>query len=478
VWSSSAHRHWFGRAEGYEAHACFSLHISQIRWHFFVRLNWQIYAPLALCQFGSKSASESIFCAGTGRSSSPIFRGHKQPPLAFIHNEADMTFATQSPPTWQRIRAALATLMLVVGTVGTPTHSAAQVASSSLVYVGTDGGQIAAMRFDAGTGKLTGLGVSADLAKPRWAVPHPSLPVLYVAAENAAKDGTVVAYSVNRATGALSKINEVLAGGAGTTHLGLDAPSMTLFAANFGGGTTSSIAIKQDGSLDALVSTVKSVGTGPHRRQTSPHAHGVAVDPSGRYALVADMGADRVFVFGFDRATHTLRADDAATARAWVAPAGSGPRHYVFAADGRFVYLLSELTAELTSLRWDAQSGRLTPVQTLPLSSAGFQGAKSGSEIVISPDGRYVYVGNRGESELMVYRVNAQSGELDLTQRTSAGGGLPWAFALHSSGKWLLVANQRSDKVNVFSVDVATGKLTDTGQSFDSPVPLSITFVE
>jgi 6-phosphogluconolactonase len=347
-------------------------------------------------------------------------------------------------------------------------------ATSELVYVGAgiDGGQLRALRLDTVSGKLSSVGPVAQVAKPRWAVAHAKLPMLYVASDVGAEDGHVLAFAVDRASGSLKKVSEVAAGGSGTTHLDFDLPSMTLLAANFGGGSTSSIAVHADGKLDTLVSTIKSTGSGPNRRQAGPHAHGVAVDPSGRFALVADLGADRVFVYALDRATHAL-----APAGAFAVPPGSGPHHLAFGLDGRFVYLLNELSADVTTLRWDAQSGTLRAVQALPITSEGFQGAKSASELAVSPDGSCVYVSDRGENSLLVYRVNAETGELSLMQRIAAGGELPWSFAIDAAGRWLLVANQRSNSLNLFSIDAASGRLTDTGQAIEVPAPLSVTFM-
>jgi 6-phosphogluconolactonase len=366
---------------------------------------------------------------------------------------------------WKKILA-LAVITLSAG-----------LARADLVYVGTQGKQLGAMRFDAVTGKLAMIGPVAEGLRPTWTVAHPLLPLLYAVNDENTVEGSVTAFTVNRETGALTKVNDAPTGGNGATYLWFDAPSLTLLAANFAGGSASSIAVNQDGSLGALVSTIKSTGSGPHRRQAGPHAHSVAVDPSGRYALVPDLGADRVFIYGFDRSTHALSPDDAATPRSFAAPAGSGPRHLAFGASGRHVYLLNELTAELMTLRWDAQSGRLTPVQTLQTSSQEFTGAKSGAEVAVSGDGRFVYVENRGEATLVVYRVDADNGELSLLQRLPTGGETPWGFAIHPSGKWLLVAHQRGNKVNVFSIDTASGKLTDTGRSVETPSPVSITFV-
>jgi len=129
------------------------------------------------------------------------------------------------------------------------------------------------------------------------------------------------------------------------------------------------------------------------------------------------------------------------------------------------------------TLRWDAAQGRLTQIQSLPISSPGFQGAKSGAELAVSHDGRFVYVEDRAENTLVVYGVNPASGELTLLQRVSSGGERPWSFAIHASGKWMLVANQRSGKVNVFSIDPASGLLSDTGHAVAVPTPVSLTFV-
>jgi 6-phosphogluconolactonase len=349
---------------------------------------------------------------------------------------------------------------------------AADCSPADLAYVGSDGAQLRALRFDACAGQLAMIGPVADVAKPRWVVAHPQLPLVYVAVDGSGKDGSVNAYALDRKTGGLTLVNEVGAGGGGTTYLALDADSMTLLAANFSGGSASSMAINKDGSLGALVSTIKAAGSGPHRRQAGPHAHGVSIDPSGRFALVSDMGADRIFIDAFDRPSHALSPVDA-----FATPPGSGPRRAVFGADGRFVYVLNELSAEIMTLQWDEKRPRLTPVQSLPTSSAEFKGAKSVSEIAVSRDGRFVYVADRGESALVAYRVNPGSGELNLLQRLPSGGDGPWAFDLHPSGKWLLVANFRSNRLNLFGIDTDTGQISDTGHSLESPGPVSVSFV-
>lgn len=377
-------------------------------------------------------------------------------------------------------RVAVAVLGLSAGMIGMfeQAHAVSESGQSQLVYIGTQKAQIQALRFDPSTGRLVTIGPVAKGLNATWVESDPQRPIIYAVDDDKVREGSVTAYAVDRATGALAELNRVDSDGRGTTNLSLDARSKTLLAASYDSGTVSSIALEPDGSLGARASTMQETGSGPNqRRQASAHAHNAVVDPSGRHVLVPDLGADRVFVYGFDGAKHALLADNGDPPRAFPVTPGSGPRHLVFGADGRFAYVITELSAEIFVLRWDAAQGRLAPVQTVSLSSPEFKGVKSGAEIVISADGRFVYAEDRGEDMLVVYRVDPESGELSELQRIAAGGAKPWGMELDPSGKWLFVANQRSGNVAVFGVDPASGKLAATGVTADVPTAVSVAFV-
>ncbi|WP_245964933.1 lactonase family protein [Trinickia dinghuensis] len=378
-------------------------------------------------------------------------------------------------------RAAVAVLGLSVGMIGMyeQAHAVSAHGVSQLVYVGTQQARIEALRFDPSTGKLTTVGTVAKGLNATWLASNPRRPVIYAVDDDKVREGSVTAYAADRATGALTELNRVDSDGRGTTNLSLDARSKTLLAASYNSGTVSSIALEPDGSLGTRASTMKETGSGPNqRRQRSAHAHNAVVDPSGRYVLVSDLGADRVFVYGFDGATHALLPDNGNPRRAFAAPAGSGPRHMVFGADGRFVYVITELSGEIFVLRWNAAQGRLAPVQTVSLSTPEFKGVRSGAEILMSADGRFVYAQDRGEDMLVVYRVDPESGKLSELQRMASGGTKPWGMELDPSGKWLFVANQRSGNVAVFSVDPVSGKLAATAATADVPTAVSVAFVK
>jgi 6-phosphogluconolactonase len=348
------------------------------------------------------------------------------------------------------------------------------------VYFGTRsegaGQGIQAARLDVRTGQLESRGLMAEFARPTWLHMHPSLPVLYAVSElgnDGHSEASVYSMAVDAASGQLHVLNNVSSGGGGATHLAVDAHSGTLFVANYGSGSVAALSLLVDGRLGAVTSVQRDSGTGPSPRQQSPHAHSVELDPSHRYLISADLGADRIFIYHFDARTRQLApADPPATI---VAP-GSGPRHTAFQPDGRLLLLVTELSADLQSYRWDARHGRLQLLHSVSTSSPDFKGERSASEVAISRDGRFVYVANRGEDTLLVYALQPVSGELALLQRLAAQGHVPWGMEFDLSGRWLLVANQGSDSVNVFAVDAANGKLSGPQATLSVPKPSSVAF--
>ena len=175
-------------------------------------------------------------------------------------------------------------------------------AAERLVYFGTHANAVYGGRLDDRTGKLSLTGPAVDVERPTWLMPGRDRSILYAVSETG-NDGksqaNVYALAGNPKTGELRVLNKVASGGGGATHLALDRRSRTVFVANFGTGTVAALPILADGSLATATSVQADYGTGPHPRQTSPHAHGVTVDPSGHFLLVPDLGADRTFVYRF-----------------------------------------------------------------------------------------------------------------------------------------------------------------------------------
>ena len=314
----------------------------------------------------------------------------------------------------------------------------ADVKTSELVYIGTRAGGfrepanaatqprapqgIYAARLDTRTGQLSSLGLTVELQRATRLVTHPRLPIIYSTADpdsGMPTESTIHSFAVDQSSGKLQQINEMGSGGLDATDMHLDAASNTLFVANHGSGDVSALPLLADGSLGPVASDQKDYGTGPNPRQKMPQAHGVAFDPTHRYVLVSDFGADRVFVYHFDSANRTMTP---AQAPFEPVPPGSGARHLVFHPNGRFLYLDTELTAAIRSYRWDAKHGRLHLLQTLSPYPADYSGEKSAAEIAISRDGGHLYLSLRGDqNSIVVYAVNKQSGALKEIQRVSSG---------------------------------------------------------
>jgi 6-phosphogluconolactonase len=397
-------------------------------------------------------------------------------------------------------------MVVTLGVVFAALGAQAKEAPGSWVYIGTRAGPppatasaeeqaqakaspqgIYAARLDAATGKLRAVGLQTELARASWLMTNPKRPVIYsiarapdgaamVAAKQPEAPANIHSFAVDTATGTLRQINQVSSGALYTTHLALDGKSMTLFGAGFESNDVTALPLLPDGSVGNVASTQKNFGSGPHPRQKAPHPHSVAIDPSGRYLLSADLGADRIFIYRFDPKTRQLtRAEPQFEG---VVP-GSAPRHLAFSPDGKFLIMNTELSAELHSYRWDAKQGRLQPIAAVSAYPAGYSGTdKSSAEIAFSKDGRFLYVCLRGDQDaLVVYEMNKSSGALTEVQRLSSGGKRPWSFGIDPTGRWLLAMNEASNSVNVFGVDRSTGKLTPTTESLSVPNPSAVTFV-
>jgi 6-phosphogluconolactonase len=214
-------------------------------------------------------------------------------------------------------------------TFGPPAQSAASASPQQGIY---------GARLDLKTGHLSPLGLSVELKRASWLLTHPTLPILYTVAQSAgdnpASDSAIISFAIDPSSGTLRQINKVDARGRDATHMVLDAASKTLFVANHGTGNVTALPVLPDGSLGPVASEQKDFGSGPTPRQKSAAAHGVAVDAAHRYVMVADFGADRLFVYRFDGAARALTP---APTLFQQLPPGSGPRHVLFHPNGRLL---------------------------------------------------------------------------------------------------------------------------------------------
>jgi 6-phosphogluconolactonase len=345
-----------------------------------------------------------------------------------------------------------------------------------LLYVGTytdakrsDG--IYLLRMDPRTGQLRAVGSVDAGPNPSFLALHRNGRLLY--AVNEVEQGAVGAFAIAAETGALTRLNQQPSEGSAPCYVSLDKSGRAVLIANYDSGSVALLPLETGGALARATSVVKHEGSGPVAdRQGQPHAHCIMTDPSNRFALAADLGADRVFVYRLDHDEKSLRRNVGGDA---VMRAGAGPRHLAFHPTRPFVFVANELDSTVATLRFDAERGALQVLETRSTLPAGWTGTNFPADLHVAPSGRTLYVSNRGHNSIAVCSI-AGSGTLALDQVVATDGDWPRNFSLDPTGRWLLVANQKSDSIVVFSRDEKTGTLTQTSQRIAIPSPVCLRF--
>lgn len=365
------------------------------------------------------------------------------------------------------MRSTLFCSLLAVATAGgSAAGASAAGARDAVALLGTytDSGSrgIYVVRVDGESGVMSEPALVAELPDPEFLALHPNgrhvYALTHTTTETGSKVGAVAAFEVERATGKLALLNTVATARGTFCHLAVDTTGRMLVAASYGGGHVASFSLQADGRVGELKTVrVQEGPLGPRRdRQEAPHPHSVTLSPDNRFAFVADLGLDRVFVYRMDPETGTL----APAAPAFVATApGAGPRHTAFSPDGGTLHVLNELDNTLATWRCDAATGALQPLQALATLPEGFEGQNTTSEVRVHPNGRFVYAANRGHDSLAVYARASGADALERVEIVPCGGISPRNFALTPDGRWLLCAHQRSASLALFKVDPDTGRL-------------------
>jgi 6-phosphogluconolactonase len=356
-------------------------------------------------------------------------------------------------------------------------------AETITVFFGTyTGGQskgIYKCHFDLDSGVLSDLQVAAETVNPSFLAIHPTGQYLYAVGEisefNGQPVGAVSAFKIDPDTQQLTALNQQQSGGAGPCHLIVDRTGKFVLVANYGGGSVSSIVIREDGSLGEQVSFYQHEGSGADpSRQQGPHAHSVNVDAANKFAFVADLGLDKILIYAFDASTGKLKPHDPPFVKV---PAGGGPRHFAFHPSGKYAYANNEILLSVNAFRYDAEQGSLTLLQTVGTVPDGTDLAgNSTAETLVHPSGKFVYVSNRGPDSIAVFRVDADLGTLSKVEHEPTGGKTPRNFAIDPTGKWLLAENQGTNDVFVFRINQQTGELDPTGHKLEVPSPVCAKF--
>ena len=328
------------------------------------------------------------------------------------------------------------------------------------VYFGTGGAPAEGIYrgvFDTDSGELSEIELAAKLDLPGFLAIDPNSAHIYAVALQG-DDGIVAAYDIAE-DGALNLLNTALVPDGKAVHVAVHPSGKFLLTAQYSGGSVSVFPLGADGSVGACVQNIAHEGGSgvDAKRQTKPHPHWTGFSPDGRFAFIPDLGLDQIVIYKVD-------ADAPSITRIGEADSipGGGPRHMRFSVDGKFIYLLNELTLSVTTFAYDAQTGLAERRTTTPALSEEAKAAESfvsASEILVHPNGRFIYSANRGHDTITAYHANTDTGELTVTEVENIRGSWPRNINLMPGGKWLLAAGAHSNSVASFAIDQETGAL-------------------
>jgi 6-phosphogluconolactonase len=325
--------------------------------------------------------------------------------------------------------------------------------------------------------KLEPKGLAGEVGNPSFLAIHPSGRYVYAVSETGSfqgkKQGAVSAFRIET-DGKLTMINQQGSGGSGPCHISIDPTGKAALVAHYGSAHITSLPIAMDGSLKEVVSSFQHQGSSVNPgRQKEAHAHSTWLFPAQpTLALACDLGMDKIMLYDLDPETAKLTEH---SPKSVDVPPGSGPRHMAF--NGNDFYVINEMLCTIDQYRFDGQTFKHVneTVSTLPAGTKVEKGYST-AEIVVHPNGKFVYGSNRGHDTIAIFAIG-ENGKLSLIGNEPTRGKEPRNFNITPDGRWLAAANQKSDDVVVFKIDEATGKLTVVGEPVKCFAPVCVKFL-
>ena len=345
------------------------------------------------------------------------------------------------------------------------------------VFFGTSGRETKGIYhalFDTESGKIGQPSLAAEIGSPGFLAMDPDQEYLYAVGNDG--EPCVAAYKIGRG-GKLTPLNTEAIGDGGGAHIAVHPSKKFLLTAQYGGGSVAVFPIKSNGSVgkrSQLIEHKGGSGVVPNR-QEAPHPHWAGFSPDGKYAFVPDLGLDQIAIYKVDEAKGSISHHGHAQS-----VPGGGPRHMRFSVDGKFIYLLNELTLSVTTFAYNAKTGtteRRTTTPALSEEAKARQNFNSSSEILVHPNGKFVYSANRGDDTVTLYWANQKSGHLTAKNVENVRGAFPRNINLDPEGNWLLAAGQHSNTIAVFAIDQDSGEMIhQTNNAINVPGPICILF--
>lgn len=309
---------------------------------------------------------------------------------------------------------------------------------------------------------------------PSYLAVSPDNKHVYAVHEEGKDKPNVSAFSFNNQSGTLQLLNQQNTQGDHPCYVSVDKTGKWVAAGNYSGGNFSVFPVNEDGSLQPASQTIQHEGKGiDPKRQTKPYVHSTVFSPDNKHLFVQDLGLDKIFNYNFDPKTGEVHpaADPFTTTNP-----GGGPRHLNFHPTQPWAYLMEEMSGNVVALKY--HHGILDTFQTISAIAKGYTGDIGSADIHVSPDGRFLYASNRGQSDdIAIFKIDQRTGKLTLIDNAKLNGKGPRNFTIDPTGRFLLVAYQRSDKVEVYNRNSKTGLLTATGNEFSVGNPVCLKWI-
>lgn len=290
------------------------------------------------------------------------------------------------------------------------------------------------------------------------------------------ENGQINSYSKDKNTLQLKLQNSQDSKGIGPAHLSVHPNGKTVFAANYSSGTVASLPIDENGKVDPANSFFEHEGTGPvESRQTSPHAHFISADPSGKYVLSVDLGADKVFIYSYNNTSGEILPNE--NQPYLEIEAGAGPRHLVFHPSGKWFYVINELNSTLSFCVFNSATGEAELIKSISTLPKNIEVENYPAAVRIHANGKFLYCSNRGGNSIALFSVNS-NGMPTLVETKSTEGDWPRDFNIDPTGKFLIVANQGSNNLTAFKIDQENGTLESMNLSTETSEPTCVLFID
>ncbi|MFS0821183.1 lactonase family protein [Bacillus sp. 1P02SD] len=341
-------------------------------------------------------------------------------------------------------------------------------------YVGTytkgDSKGIYSFTLDTDEQKITDVKLAAELGNPTYVTVSQDNRFLYSVVKDG-EAGGVAAYSVDSQTGELKQLNNDVSEGASPCHVSVNKANNQVVTGNYHKGTIELYSLNSEtGSIESSLSVVAHEGKGPHERQEKPHTHFSGFTPDEKYIVAIDLGIDKLITY--EVIDGALKEVNSLSVRP-----GSGPRHIAFHPNGKYAYIMTEISNEVVALSYDSSIGSFTELQYISTIPSDFTENSQGSAVHISKDGKFVYAGNRGHNSIAVFQVNEATGELALVEMVSSEGDWPRDFVFDPTEKFIVGSNQESNNLVLYARDEQTGKLSLVDSDITVPFPVCVKFL-